>query len=126
MFVLPETLALGALGSAGAAAALWRVRNRLLLSRAKHPSLAGHARIAKRIAQLLPHYEYGAQDFFDVDGAPGLLMELVRETKGTMIEEDLQWGHEKRKLKLARKYFEALGIDYRTVDDTVPNWWEKG
>lgn len=68
--LLPETLALGALGSAGAAAALWRARNRLLLSRAKHPSLAGHARIAKRIAQLLPHYEYTEKEFFDVDGAP--------------------------------------------------------
>jgi glutamate-1-semialdehyde 2,1-aminomutase len=78
MFVLPEMLALGALGSAGAAAALWRARNRLLLSRAKHPSLAGHARIAKRIAQLLPHYEYAEKEFFDVDGAPEAVAQIRR------------------------------------------------
>ncbi len=28
--------------------------------------------------------------------------------------EKLQWGSEKRKIKLAKKYFAALGIDYRT------------
>lgn len=60
------------------------------------------------------------------DKKPEMLMELVRETKGTTIVENLQWGHEKRKIKLAKKYFAALGIDYRTVDDTVVRWWEKG
>ncbi|WKZ65801.1 MAG: DEAD/DEAH box helicase family protein [Flavobacteriales bacterium] len=57
---------------------------------------------------------------------PEVLMELVRETKGTTQIENLQWGHEKRKIKLAKKYFAALGIDYRTVDDKVVRWWEKG
>ena len=57
---------------------------------------------------------------------PEVLMELVRETKGTTIVENLQWGHEKRKIKLAKKYFAALGVDYRTVDDKVVRWWEKG
>ena len=57
---------------------------------------------------------------------PEVLMELVRETKGTTQVENLQWGHEKRKIKLAKKYFAALGIDYRTVDDKVVRWWEKG
>jgi type III restriction enzyme len=56
---------------------------------------------------------------------PEVLMELVRETKGTTQVENLQWGHEKRKIKLAKKYFAALGIDYRTVDDKVVRWWEK-
>jgi glutamate-1-semialdehyde 2,1-aminomutase len=28
------------------------------LSRAKHRSMAGHSRIARRIAALIPHYEY--------------------------------------------------------------------
>jgi len=70
MLIPPEALALSALGSAAAAAALIKARSRWLLSRAKHPSLAGHSRIARRIAQLLPHYEYAEQDFFDVDHAP--------------------------------------------------------
>ena len=34
---------------------------RLRLSRAKHRSLAGHARIAKRIASLIPGYAYGVE-----------------------------------------------------------------
>jgi glutamate-1-semialdehyde 2,1-aminomutase len=42
---------------------------RLLLSRAKHPSLEGHARWAKRIARLVPFYEYPEARFFDTDGA---------------------------------------------------------
>jgi type III restriction enzyme len=57
---------------------------------------------------------------------PEVLMELVRETKGTTQIENLQWGHEKRKIKLAKKYFAALGIDYRPVDGTEVRWWEKG
>jgi type III restriction enzyme len=56
---------------------------------------------------------------------PEVLLELVRETKGTTIVENLQWGHEKRKIKLAKKYFAALGVDYRPVDDKVVRWWEK-
>ena len=46
------------------------LRRRLQLSRAKHPSLAGHSRMAKRIARLLPGYSYGEEEFFGVDGAP--------------------------------------------------------
>jgi len=70
MSVTPEILSLGALGSLGAAVAMMRLRSRWLLSRAKHPSLAGHVRMAKRIAQLLPFYEYDEGEFFHVDGAP--------------------------------------------------------
>jgi glutamate-1-semialdehyde 2,1-aminomutase len=43
---------------------------RLILSRAKHGSLAGHARIARRVAALMPHYEYDDAGFFDADDAP--------------------------------------------------------
>ena len=46
------------------------LRRRLQLSRAKHPSLAGHSRMAKRIARLLPGYSYGEDEFFAVDDAP--------------------------------------------------------
>src|SRR5680860_1632819 len=50
--------------------ALPRIRSRLLLSRAKHRSLGGHARIAKRLARLIPYYEFHGADFFNSDGAP--------------------------------------------------------
>ncbi|MGR4871423.1 aminotransferase class III-fold pyridoxal phosphate-dependent enzyme [Variovorax sp. LARHSF232] len=65
------------LSSVAAAAALailplaWR---RLELSRAKHPSLTGHSRMAKRVAAQLPGYAYDDRRFFDSDGAPAELV----------------------------------------------------
>jgi glutamate-1-semialdehyde 2,1-aminomutase len=49
-------------------------RSRLKLSRAKHPSLAGHARWSKRLAKLVPFYEFGEERFFDSDGAPAAVV----------------------------------------------------
>jgi len=49
---------------------LRKAQQRLLLSRAKHRSLAGHARMAHRFASLVPFYEYGEERFFRVDDAP--------------------------------------------------------
>jgi glutamate-1-semialdehyde 2,1-aminomutase len=43
---------------------------RLQLSRAKHGSLAGHSRMARRFAAWVPFYEYGEYEFFGVDAAP--------------------------------------------------------
>ena len=56
-----------------AAVALWVLRAiqiRLRLSRAKHPSLQGHVRIARRLARLIPFYEYDEPTFYCCDGAP--------------------------------------------------------
>jgi glutamate-1-semialdehyde 2,1-aminomutase len=57
-------------GAAGVAASLVSLRGRLLLSNGKHPSLAGHARIARRLASLIPFYQYGEERFFCADDAP--------------------------------------------------------
>jgi len=43
---------------------------RLQLSLAKHRSLTGHARMARRLARLIPFYEYDERQFFRADGAP--------------------------------------------------------
>jgi glutamate-1-semialdehyde 2,1-aminomutase len=43
---------------------------RLALSRAKHPSLSGHSRIARRVARLVPFYDYSDTEFFGSDDAP--------------------------------------------------------
>lgn len=51
-------------------AALPRLKRRLELSRAKHPSLSGHSRMAKRVARLIPFYEYDEAGFFSADQAP--------------------------------------------------------
>lgn len=44
--------------------------SRLRLARARHPSLAGHAGLVKRIAKLVPFYGYGSDQWAAVDGAP--------------------------------------------------------
>jgi glutamate-1-semialdehyde 2,1-aminomutase len=54
------------------------LHTRLQLSRAKHPSLTGHARIAKRLARLVPFYEYGETHFFSCDEAPAAVVERRR------------------------------------------------
>ena len=43
---------------------------RLELTRAKHPSLAGHTRLARRVASLVPYYEYDEHRFFRSDDPP--------------------------------------------------------
>src|SRR6516162_669649 len=50
--------------------ALRALRLRLLLSRAKHPSLGGHARLARRFARLVRYYEYDETRFFTADDVP--------------------------------------------------------
>jgi len=50
--------------------ALRSLRRRLLLSRAKHPSLGGHARLARLMARLVRYYEYDERRFFSADDAP--------------------------------------------------------
>ena len=49
---------------------LAKAKRRLELSRAKHRSLAGHARMARRIASLIPYYEYDEHQFFRSDNPP--------------------------------------------------------
>jgi glutamate-1-semialdehyde 2,1-aminomutase len=68
-----ETVALSAVAAACLAAlavAVPAAKRRLELSIAKHPSLTGHARMAKRVAALLPGYAYDAEKFFNSDNAP--------------------------------------------------------
>jgi glutamate-1-semialdehyde 2,1-aminomutase len=65
-----KTMAIGLLGAAAAGLAVEKARARLRLSRAKHRSLAGHARMAKRLAGLMPGYSLDADAFFRADDAP--------------------------------------------------------
>jgi glutamate-1-semialdehyde 2,1-aminomutase len=64
------TLAFYGLGAAALTTSLVTLRRRLELSQAKHHSLAGHARIARRLAAFIPFYEYDDGQFFCSDGAP--------------------------------------------------------
>ncbi len=62
------SLAAGAVAATAAVAP--RVKARIELSRAKHRSLAGHSKMSRRVARLVPFYEFDINDFFHTDGAP--------------------------------------------------------
>jgi glutamate-1-semialdehyde 2,1-aminomutase len=64
---LVVALLAGAAASVGSSHSL---RRHLQLSRAKHWSVQGHARLSQRLAKLVPFYEYGDERFFFSDGAP--------------------------------------------------------
>src|SRR5262245_53780771 len=63
------TLAFSA-GAAALAASVKKLTTRLQLSKAKHWSLSGHARLARRMAALVPFYAYDESQFFRADDAP--------------------------------------------------------
>lgn len=81
-----ETLPLYVAGVAAVAAALPRLKRRLELSRAKHPSLTGHSRMAKRVARQIPFYEYDEARFFNADGAPDDVVALRRQGFANLAE----------------------------------------
>jgi glutamate-1-semialdehyde 2,1-aminomutase len=72
------TLTLYGVGGAALATTLVKLRQRFELSRAKHRSLAGHSRMARRLAALVPFYEYDEARFFCSDGAPADIAETRR------------------------------------------------
>ena len=67
---MPQTVFLVGLAAAAAIFFLPALRMRLELSRAKHPSLTGHVRMARRVAALIPYYTYDEEHFFRSDNAP--------------------------------------------------------
>jgi glutamate-1-semialdehyde 2,1-aminomutase len=50
-----------------------RIRSRLQLSLAKHPSLRGHSKWSRRISRLVPYFVYDENHYFASDGAPEAL-----------------------------------------------------
>ena len=60
-----------AAGAVALAAIVPWVKSRIELSRAKHRSLAGHSKMSRRVARLIPHYEFDISAFFRSDGASG-------------------------------------------------------
>ncbi len=71
---MDDTLALSALALGALAWTLPKAHARVLLSRAKHRSLTGHARVAKRIAGWIPGCAYDASRFFAADDAPPIVV----------------------------------------------------
>jgi glutamate-1-semialdehyde 2,1-aminomutase len=61
------SLAAGAVAVTAAVAP--KIKARIELSRAKHRSLTGHSKMSRRVARLIPFYEFDINDFFRSDGA---------------------------------------------------------
>jgi glutamate-1-semialdehyde 2,1-aminomutase len=57
---------------------LQKIAVRLRLSLAKHRSLAGHSRMARRFASWVPFYEYDDAGFFGIDAAPAPIVAARR------------------------------------------------
>ena len=64
------SLAFYGAGAAAVATSLGPIKRRLELSQAKHRSLAGHSKMSRRVAKLLPFYEFEGDKYFGCDGAP--------------------------------------------------------
>jgi glutamate-1-semialdehyde 2,1-aminomutase len=69
-----ESIAISALALGLLAWTLPRAKQRIELSRAKHPSLTGHSRMAKRLAGWIPGYAYDEARFFSSDEAPAAVV----------------------------------------------------
>jgi glutamate-1-semialdehyde 2,1-aminomutase len=68
---LPEIQVAGCvLGLTGAVGLFFKAKTRLQLSKAKHPSLRGHSKMARRLAKQVPFYEYDDVTIFRSDDAP--------------------------------------------------------
>ena len=83
----PTWISLGVLAALAPA-----LHQRLQLSRAKHRSLAGHSRMAKRLARWLPGYSFNETDFFACDGAP-LDIQTQRRAAFMGLADTLQKRH---------------------------------
>jgi len=60
---------------------------RLRLSKAKHPSLRGHSKWSRRIAKIIPTFDYDESEFFSSDNAPADVIDQRQQafTKLTIL-----------------------------------------
>jgi len=98
--------ALYALGVAGLIASLAKLKTRLELSKAKHWSLSGHARMARRIASLIPLYEYDETHFFRSDAPPDEI--AARRRAGFLRLSKLYHGRFPETLRLTTKVKDGI------------------
>src|ERR1700676_4855723 len=72
-------LSLAGAAVVGTAALFPKLRARLALSRAKHRSLTGHAKMSRLVARLVPFYEFDINNFFCSAGAPAAIASQRQE-----------------------------------------------
>jgi glutamate-1-semialdehyde 2,1-aminomutase len=88
-------------------ALFWQpVRRRLALSRAKHRSMAGHARWSRRFSRLIPFYDYDEAEFFRADDAP---QEVASRRRDAFQ-------------RLAATYAQRFAISARTTAQMAPEF----
>ncbi len=87
-----DPLVMGGVALAGLVATWPLARQRLELSMAKHPSLTGHSRMAKRLAAWVPGYAYDEAHFFAADEAPSDVQDR-RRTAFTVLAAELHGRH---------------------------------
>ena len=95
-----------ALGVAGLIASLAKLKTRLELSKAKHWSLSGHARMARRIASHIPLYEYDETHFFRSDAPPDEI--AARRRAGFLRLSKLYHGRFPETLRLTTKVKDGI------------------
>ena len=113
-----DTFALSALALAATAALLPRAHRRLQLSLAKHPSLAGHSRMAQRVARWLPGLSYDEARFFSSDDAPAAVAE--RRRAGFMRLAGQLGARHERSVALTKQAREGLSDLQFTAAYRVP------
>lgn len=57
------------------------------------------------------------------DDSGKVILQLVRETKGSTDLDSLRFSGEKRKIICAKRHFDAIGVSFRPVKDDTPDWW---
>jgi len=82
-----NTLLLYGVSTAAFLLVLKRIKARGELSLAKHRSLAGHPRMARRLAALLPSYRYSDEEVLGVDGAPADIVATRRQAFDALVAE---------------------------------------
>ena len=75
------------LASGIGAMTLRKLQVRLRLSRAKHPSLGGHAKLSRRVARWMPYYSYQDATVFRSDGAPAAIGDRRRRAFDALADE---------------------------------------
>lgn len=66
--------------------AFTKARHRLRLSKAKHPSLRGHAKISRRVAKHVPFYQYTDKQVISCDGADEATISTRRRSLSNLTE----------------------------------------
>jgi glutamate-1-semialdehyde 2,1-aminomutase len=93
-----QTVSVSLIAVAVAAFAAFKLKRRLELSRAKHPSLAGHSKMSRQLARAIPFYEYDDAEFFCSDGAPRAVAAKRREGFFRLAGLYQQWFAQTRRM----------------------------